>query len=342
MNIRTVVAVFIIFILSSCGVNNQGVLYLFSWSYYIPYDILYDFRKETGIKVVVDTYDSNESMYAKLRTGSAFYDVVLPSADYMEIMRDENMLAPIDRKEISNLEYIDEEIFLLLSFDPYQEYSVPYFIGSAGINIDRNRVDISSASWGIFSDNRFKNRMVMMNDVRETLGAALAYNGFSINSVDPQEIEIAKNTLLQWKPNLLKFDAEMFGKDFASGAVSIAHGYSEVVLTELEDADNIDYDYLLPTEGGLIYVDNLVILTQSLNKDLAHIFINYLLRPDIHARIADTFYYPVLMQQAREIRTQQPAYELNQLVELGYEVKRNIGDEGNSLYAKAWSEIFRN
>lgn len=132
----------------------------------------------------------------------------------------------------------------------------------------------------------------MMYDVRETLGVALAYLGYSVNSTDAEEIAQARDLLLEWKPNLLKFDAEMFGKDFASGSSVIAHGYAEVVLTELEAADGVDYQYLLPKEGGLVYVDNLVILAGSKNVEGAHQLINYLLRPDVHARIADTFIIP--------------------------------------------------
>ncbi|NIZ40127.1 extracellular solute-binding protein [Entomospira entomophila] len=339
--LRTLSAILSIVALVSCSSQKKDTLYLFNWSYYIPDDVLHDFKKETGIKVVLDTYDSNESMYAKLRTGNARYDIVVPSSDYVELLQREGMLAPIQREKLTNLSYIDDDILAMLTFDRDQEWSAPYFIGATGINVNRGRVGEQDASWSIFASESLRGRMTMMNDMRESLGAALAYHGFSINSTNPEEIAIAKNTLLKWKKNLLKFDAEMFGKDFASGSVAVAHGYAEVVLTELEEADGIDYQYLLPREGGVIYVDSLVILANSENQENAHIFINYLLRPDIHARIADTFYYPVLTEEAQRLRQKQSAYEIKDALALGYEVKRDLGDK-NMLYTQAWSEVLKN
>jgi spermidine/putrescine transport system substrate-binding protein len=324
----------------ACAPKGE-VLYLFNWAYYIPDDVLDDFRRETGIKVVLDTYDSNETLYAKLRSGNAKYDIVVPSADYMELMRDQGMLAAIDKSLLPNLAYLDEDVRAMLTFDAEQHFSVPYFIGSAGINVNKRHAPDLPSTWGIFGLEQYKGRMTMMNDMRETLGAALAYNGFSINSTNAAEIEIAKQTVLGWKRNLLKFDAEMFGKDFASGTTYIAHGYAEVVLTELEEVDGVEYEYILPDEGGVIYVDNLVILADSSNSENAHTFINYLLRPDVHARIADTFYYPTLMQAAKELRSKSPAYELSDLIAKGYEVKRDVGADSN-MYVQAWAEILRN
>jgi spermidine/putrescine transport system substrate-binding protein len=323
----------------SCGSSSKETLYLFNWSYYIPDEVLNNFRQETGIKVVLDTYDSNESMYAKLRSGNAHYDIVVPSADYLELMLAQNMLATLNHEWLPNLHYLDDNLEPLFRFDAQQKYGVPYF--AAGINVNVSRTGELPASWAIFGEEKLSGRMTMMNDMRETLGAALAYLGYSVNSTNEAEILAARDWIVEhWKPNLMKFDAEMFGKDFASGAATVAHGYAEVVLTELEDADGVEHQYLLPIEGGLIYVDSLVILASSPNYELAHQFINYLLRPDVHALIADTFYYPHLMAEASAYRMRSAAYTLEQLVALGYEVKRDVGS-ATSVYSDAWSDVLK-
>lgn len=326
--------------LMGCGMGGgkKETLYLFNWSYYIPDQVIWDFEKEFGVRVVLDTYDSNESMYAKVSSGNVGYDIVVPSADFVSIMMQRGLLSPIDLTLVPNIALVEEPVKDLLVFDPQHSHSVPYFIGAAGVHIDINRTGELEPTWAIFENDNFKNRMTMMNDMRDVLGAALAYNGFSVNTRNSVEIEQAKQTVLRWKPNLMKFDSEFFGKDFASGTVPIAHGYAEVVLTELEEADGINHKFLLPKEGGPLYVDSLVILQNSRNKALAHTFINYLLRPEVHAKIADEFFYPTIIKGADTVRVGVAPYSIKELRDLGYENRLDVGD-ALVYYTQAWTQI---
>lgn len=325
---------------TSCGIGGgkKETLYLFNWSYYIPDQVIWDFEKEFSVRVVLDTYDSNESMYAKVSSGNVGYDIVVPSGDFVSIMAERGLLAPIDLSLVPNIGLVEDYAKDLLVFDLQHEHSVPYFIGAAGIHIDRNRTGELEPTWAIFENENFKNRMTMMNDMREVLGAALAYNGFSVNTQNPDEIEQAKQTVLGWKPNLMKFDSEFFGKDFASGTVPIVHGYAEMVLNELEDADGINHKFILPTEGGPLYVDSLVILKSARNPELAHTFINYLLRPEVHAQIADEFFYPTIIKGSDVLRIGKAPYSIQELKDLGYENRLDVGD-ALPYYTRAWTQI---
>ncbi len=327
-------------LLASCGIGGgkKETLYLFNWSYYIPDQVIWDFEKEFGVRVVLDTYDSNESMYAKVSSGNVGYDIVVPSGDFVSIMAERGLLASIDLRLVPNITLVEEHVKDLLTFDPSHAHSVPYFVGAAGVHIDVNRTGNLEPTWAIFENEAFKSRMTMMNDMRDVLGAALAYNGFSVNTRNPEEIELAKQTVLKWKLNLMKFDSEFFGKDFASGTVPIVHGYAEVVLTELEDADGIDHQFLLPIEGGPLYTDSLVILKSSRNPELAHTFINYLLRPEVHATIADEFFYPTIIRGADVVRMGNAPYSIKKLSDLGYENRLDVGD-ALPYYTQAWTQI---
>lgn len=332
---------FVLLITVSCGGSRKN-LYLYNWSYFIPDETLEAFGKEFDVKVTLDTYDGNETMYAKLATGNANFDMVVPSSDYVSIMINQDMLSQIDHAKIPNLKNIDPIVMNFIQdagYDPGNQYSIPYFMGSTGVNVNTAFVQDRSESWRIFERSDLKGRMSMMNDMRDVLGGALKVLGYSGNSTNPDEINRAKDLVLkQWKPNLLKFDSETFGKDFAAKNTWVAQGYAEVVLNELE-GDQKDHSFYIPKEGTMITLDSFVILKDAKNKDAAHELINYMLRPEVHAYVADMFYYPVIIPEAQQYRKIVPPYGISTLLERS-ELRKDIG-EAVRLYTQAWDEVLQ-
>jgi len=201
---------------TSCSKGER--LYIYNWTYYTPDSVIEKFEKEYNVSVIYDSFASNEEMFAKLKAGGTGYDLVFPSGDYVSIMRSEDMLLPIDKTKLSNLGNIDPIVLSKADYDPSMEYSVPYYFGAAGVAVNTAMVPDYEESWSIFSRTDLQGRMTMLDDMREVIGDALAYLGYSVNSVNPAELEEAKNLINnEWKPNLVKFDAEAFAKGFAAG-----------------------------------------------------------------------------------------------------------------------------
>jgi spermidine/putrescine transport system substrate-binding protein len=339
LNKSVLLVVMVLFSFVSCGRDKKETLYLFNWTYFIPDQVLFDFEKEFGVRVELDTYDGNDTMYAKLRSGNAPYDVVVPSGDFVAMMAQQGMLRELDKELLPNLKHIDQSILDYMNFDPGQRYSVPYAIGATGINVNIRQVPDADASWTMFDRTDLASRMTLMNDTRDVLAGALKTLGYSANSMSLEEINAARDLVLSWKPNILKFDAESFGKDFASGNTWVAQGFPEVVMKELESASAFaDYRFLVPREGGLIYLDNMVVLANAPNPELAHTFINYILRPDVHAKIMDEFWYPSLMEKAEPMRKVEAPYTIAQLFENNYELRADVG-EALRYYTAAWDMI---
>jgi len=279
------VAAIVIGLLSSCGGKDEK-LYLFNWIYYIPDDVIEDFTKETGIKVIVDSYASNEEMYNKIVAGGSGYDLVVPSGDYVSIMIAEGLVEPINKAKLANFGNLDPAAIARIGFDVGNTHSVPYMMGAAGISVNKTKVTGYEHSWNIFDKSDIAGRMTMLDDMREVLGAALKYLGYSVNDPNPAHLEEARIVVERWKPNLVKFDAEAFAKSFASGEFWVVQGYAENVFLEYPEEKRADVDFFFPKEGTPMYMDSFCILKGSKNSEQAYKFIDYILRADIAARIA--------------------------------------------------------
>ena len=316
----------------------DNTLYLFNWTYYTPESVIEAFEKEYGVKVVLDYFASNEDMFAKLKGGGSGYDVVFPSQDYAEIMIREKMAAPLDHEKLDNLRYISPLARQKATYDPDMVYAVPYYMGASGIAVMKNSVEDYPRDWSIFSDSRFRNRMSMLDDMREVMGAALAHLGYSVNSLDPDELEKATRLVNgQWKPNIVKFDAEGFAKAFSSGEFSVVHGYGEAVFEEIEEERWDDVDFFLPEEGGPMYLDSMMIPVTARHVELAHLFINFIHRPEMYAQFLDRFRFPSTVHtEAEQYRTTEPIYSSDTLA--AYELKMDLG-ENLPLYDNLWQTI---
>ncbi len=315
---------------------DGGKLYIYNWTYYIPDEVLKDFEKEFNIQYVYDVFASNEEMFAKLKAGGTGYDIVVPSGDYVSIMIHEGMLERIDKTKVPNFANIDPTALAKIKFDPGNEYSVPYFMAAAGVAVNKTKVQNYEKSWNIFDRKDLKNRMTMLDDMREVFGAALKSLGFSVNTVDPSELDKAKKVILGWKENIMKFDAEAFAKGFANGEFFVVQGYAENVFNEYDAEKKDEVDYFIPKEGGPMYIDSLCILKDAKNKEQAYTFINYIHRPDVYAKIADYLKLPALNVKARELTKVKPNYSYDDLANC--ELKEDLG-ANLELYNKLWQEI---
>lgn len=334
--ILVVLAVVTVIFLSACGPSGQK-LYLFNWIYYIPDDVIEDFSKETNIRVIVDSYASNEEMYNKLVAGGSGYDIVIPSGDYVSIMIEGGLLEPIDTSALENFSNIDPAAIARIGFDKGNEYSVPFMMGAAGVAVNSTRVSEYEHSWSIFDRADIKGRMTMLDDMREVLGAALKSLGYSVNDPDPAHLEEARLVVERWKPNLVKFDAEAFAKSFAAGEFWVVQGYAENVFLEYPEARRDDVDFFFPKEGTPMYMDSFCILKGSKNNAEAYAFIDYMLRPDVAARVADYLMIPSPNIPARALMKVRPNYRFEDLE--NSEFKEDLGRETLALYNSIWRRI---
>lgn len=267
-------------------------LHFYNWTDYIAPEILQDFEREFGVKVIVDLYDSNEDMIAKIRPGNSGYDLVAPSDYAVDIMAREKLIAPLDRSLIPNFKHLKPQN-LDLYYDKGNVFSVPYFFGLTGIAYNKTKFSSPPDSWKVLFDpalyGAFKGEFSMLNDERETPGAVLKYLGKSLNDTDPALLEQVKRVLIEQKALLAAYNSSDVNRKLASGEYVIAHAWSGQALQArlgLGDdfSGNQDIGFVIPKEGGTIWQDNLAVVAGTPNSYTAHVFINYLLRPDVAAK----------------------------------------------------------
>lgn len=320
--------------------SQEKKLYIYNWSYYTPDSVIEAFSKEYGCEVILDYFASNEEMYAKLKAAGtgAGYDIIVPSGDYVSIMKAQGMLEKIDLSKFPNQKYITPLVLGKALYDPKMEYSVPYYMGAAGIAVNKNMVERYDHDWSIFADTKLAGRMCMMDDMREVLGDALKYLGYSVNTKNPEELEKARLLVKnQWKPNLVKFDAEGFAKSFAQGEYNVTQGYAEGIFEELPEEKWNGVDFFIPKEGGPMYIDSLCIPKGAKHYDMAMAFINYIHEPKNYAQFLDRFHFPSSVNtDADQFRTTKPFYLVDDLKNC--ELKDDLG-EYLYTYNTAWESI---
>lgn len=325
--------------LSGCAPKTVSKdLSVFNWQDYIPESVLKDFQTQTGIKLVYDTYGSNEDMYAKL-LGGASYDVVFPSTDFIPRMIQKDMLLKLDATKIPELANLEPNLASKNSWDPKNDYSVPYNIGSSAIVYwkDKVTVDDTTSSWSILDNTAYANRIMLMDDPREIIGAGLKFNGFSANSTSADEISKAKTTVIGWKKNIVKFDNDLIKSAFAKKEIWVALNYPENQFAELEEADKANVGIFFPKEGGVMFLDVMSVLKTAKNVDNAYTFINFILKPENLAKIYDEYGYSgSLYPKTVSLRQVAPRYDVASLSKS--EVRGDVG-ENLKLYDAAYDEI---
>jgi spermidine/putrescine transport system substrate-binding protein len=314
-------------------------LRVYTWADYIKPEVLTRFEQQEGCKVVIDTYDSNEAMYAKLKAGATGYDLITPSSYMVQVMDGQGMLQPLDHAKLPNIVNVDKEI-LGIAIDKTMHHSVPYMLTVTGLAYLQSKVSDFKPTWAMLDRADLAGRMTMLNDMRETMGAALKFLGYSINSTDEAELAKARDVVIRWKRNLAKFENEQYKTGLASGEFLLVHGYSGDILQV--QGENADIAFAVPQEGTSFACDDLVIPKDAPNADLAHRFINYLHDPKVAAENTEfisylcpnSASYPLLSEETRANPAMFPSPE----VRARCEVIVDLGEK-NALYTKMWDEV---
>ncbi len=272
-----------------------STLHVYTWSDYISPDVLEGFEKALGVTVVIDTFDSNEAMYAKLKAGGTGYDIIMPSSYQIETMAREKMIERLDRDRLPVVVNNFDNSFATQILDPSFSFSVPYAVTYTGFAYVKDKIPEGAdpASWAILGNPALKGRISLLDDIREVVGVGLMYLGYSVNSTNAAEIDAAVEQILKWRSNVRKFDSESYKTEVASGATWLGLGYS-TDITQLIVGDEEagapardDIGFALPKEGFSIAFDEMVLASGSKNKDLAYVFINYLYTGDVAAANMD-------------------------------------------------------
>ena len=322
----------------SCG-QKKRELNVYTWADYFKPELIERFERENNCRIVIDTFDSNEAMYAKLKAGAKGYDLVTPSSYMVSLMDQQGMVRKIRPELIPNRKNIDPE-FLKITIDKSMDHSVPYMITVTGIAYLKSRVADVRPTWALFDRQDLKGRMTMFNDMRETLGAALKSLGYSLNSHNPEELDTAKEVVLRWRKNLAKFENEQYKSGLASGEFLLVHGYSGDILQVQKE--NPDIAFTIPEEGTAISCDDLVIPLGAAQEELAHKFINFLLDAKVAAENTEfvgylcpnRLSYELLPREMRE----NPALFMEPSVRSKSEVLDDLG-RANELYIRVWDQI---
>ena len=260
-------------------VKGPQKVVIYNWTEYIPATVLADFTKETGIEVEYATYESNEAMYAKIKLmNGQGYDLVVPSTFYVEKLKAEQLIQPIQKEKLSNYKNLDPNM-LNKPFDPNNVYSVPYLWGATSIAVNGNDVDASQIrSWADLWKPEFSGKLMIMDDVRDTFYVGLRVAGYPNNSTDEAEIKAAYEQLKTLWPSIKVINSDSPKTPLIQGNVSLGVIWNGEAYMAQQEMDNLQYIY--PEEGAVLWVDSFVIPKGATNVDNAHKFIDFMLRPE--------------------------------------------------------------
>ncbi|QEK13544.1 spermidine/putrescine ABC transporter substrate-binding protein [Crassaminicella thermophila] len=332
----------IITYLFGCGIGKEryyNKLNVYNWGEYIDPSVLDDFEKEYGIKINYETFATNEEMLAKIQAGGTDYDVIFPSEYMVEVMIKEGLLQELDFDNLSNFKNIGEE-FKDFPYDPGNKYSVPYFWGTMGIVYNTKKVHEEVDSWDALWDENYKGDIVMLDSVRDTVGVALKRLGYSLNTKNINELEEAKESLIEQKPLVKAYEADAYKDMMASGeaAMSLAWSGDAMMLVN----ENPDLKYVIPKEGTNLWFDTMAVPITSKHKREAELFINYMMRPEVAAKCTEFVMYATSNVEAmkllpKEFIENELAYPKGNIIEKG-EVFVDLG-EFTKEYNRVWAEI---
>jgi spermidine/putrescine transport system substrate-binding protein len=320
--------------------SSQRSVNLGIWSNYLSSAKIAEFEKKTGIHVETSLYASNEELLAKLQSGGSTFDVVVPSDYMISTLSKLKLLKPLDLSKLPNAKSLDPR-FLKRDFDPQNQYSLPYDWGTTGISVNRALYKGEIRGWNdLFTKPDLAGQYAMIDDVRETIGAALKSLGYSLNSTNPKELAQAKDLLLKTRKRIKSFTSEPI-VSMSSGEVAVSHNYSS---NSLQIAKNLSkpVDYIYPVEGGTLWIDNLAIPANAPHVAEAHELINFLLEPQtalatlqsVFVTPANRDAYPLLPPDLRQNRTLFPTEQ-----DLAhFEMIQDLGD-GLLLWDKIWTEV---
>ncbi len=325
------------------GTKLEGQLHIYNWgSYYLGRDDLKAFETQFNQSVTEDAYDSNETLLAKVQAGAKGYDVVVPTGYMVQIMAQQGLLYKLAKDHIPNYQYVDP-LFRTLAYDPGNQYSMPKDWGTTGFGY---RADLLPplTSWKDFFDKATttaSGKTIVLDGVNEVIGSMCKMLGFSYNSVNPTELDQVKQKLLQLKPHLLAITATDDITLMGNGKAILALDWNGNVLAA--QANQPTLQYVVPTEGSEIWVDNWSILKSAPDPIAAHAFVNFMMDPKISAKEISTTYYAQCETEA--FKYMDPALSgnsviyPNQATVARLESQTALSSDGAKLRQQIWNEF---
>ena len=284
----------------------EGVVNVYNWSDYIGETTVADFEKETGIKVNYDVFDSNETLEAKLLSGNSGYDVVVPTANFLERQIQAGAFAPLDKAQLDNIGNMDADIAKIVArHDPDNAHAITYMWGTNGFGYNEEKIkermpDAPVGSWDMIFNPEVAAKFAdcgisLLDSASEVVPSALNYLGLDPNSEDKGDLDKAKALLLSIRPYIKYFHSSQYINDLANGEICIAMGYSGDILqardraAEAENGNTIHY--VIPAQGAQMWFDMMAIPVDAPHKAEAHAFINYIMRPQVIADASNFVFY---------------------------------------------------
>jgi spermidine/putrescine transport system substrate-binding protein len=323
------------------GYSGDNTLTIYNWGDYIDPDLIKKFEKETGIKVIYQTFDSNEAMMTKIAQGGTIFDVAVPSEYAISKMIEEDLLIPLDHSKLPNLKYINPR-FLDLSFDPKNKYSIPYFWGTVGIVYNPEMLGGKKiTSWKDLWDKDLRNQILLVDGAREVIGMGLNSLHYSLNDTNKAHLQEAKRKLDKLTPNIKAIVGDEIKMLIANEEAAVGVVWSGDAAEMISENEKLDY--VVPKEGSNLWFDNMVIPKTAKNIDGAHKFINFMLDPKNAAQNAEYVGYSTPNQKAidylpEEISNDKRFYpDLDSVQNL--EVYENLGKRMLAYYNELFLEF---
>lgn len=317
-------------------------LVLYNWPLYMPQVVLDDFNAEYGVKIIYLTYDTGEEAVDTIKAGKIVHDVAIIDNDLVPPLTADGLLAEIDYQNVPNFKNISAN-FRDLAYDPGNRHSVPYSWGTTGLLVRTDLVQAPVTSWADLWDERYTGRVGVPEEPTELISVALKALGFPLNSEDPAQLEAALDHLLKLKKSLVFVGSEEpeAVERLVSGELVILLGYSGHALIAREEHPAIQY--VLPKEGTLLWGDSLVISAASPNQYTAEIFLNYILRPQVSARIVKEYYYATANEGAYPFLDPEILDDPVLFPPVEYLTKNDfyapLSPQGQKLYADVWDRF---
>ncbi|MDO4317189.1 MAG: ABC transporter substrate-binding protein [Lachnospiraceae bacterium] len=323
--------------------DKKEKLYVYNWGEYIDPEVIEAFEEEYDIKVVYSTFDSNEEMYAKLKSGTASYDVICPSDYMINRMAEEGLLQELNKENIPNLENIGAE-YLTSSqqFDPGNKYSVPYCWGTVGILYNKTKVKGEITSWSALFDEQYKGQILMIDSVRDAYMTALCYLGYSQNTTNKDEIQEATKLLQSQAPLVQAYVVDQVRDKMVGNEAVLGVIYSgEAIYTQRSNADLV---YVVPEEGSNVWIDSWVVPKDAQNVSAAEKWIDYMCRPEVALKNFDfiTYSTPNTAAQAliedEDVKNSPIAFPDNATL-ARCETFQFLGEDNERFYLDEWAKV---
>ena len=333
--------IFSLTLLTAC--DDRPTLKVFNWGEYIDETVLKDFEDQFGVRVIYDTFATNEEMYAKLKADPGSYDVIFPSEYMAKRMIDEGLISKLDMSAIPNFEKIDDK-FKGLYYDQNNEYTIPYMWGTLGILYNTDNVPQAPTSWDALFGGKYSKKLLMLDSHRDTIGAALKYLGYSLNSTNEKELNEAMELLIKQKPDVLAYVVDEVNDKMLGEEADIAITWSGNAIETMMNSDG-NFNYIIPEEGSNWFVDVMCVTEQSQSKDLAMKFINFMCETDVAARNCLEITYSTPQSEVyEEVKKTNPAFAANKAAFPSDDDLKNMemfitSDDINRMYDEIWQKI---